>query len=227
MGMGPGTVPAHVLGPAERRGAGAVTARHDVAYTTTRVTVEGHTVASITIVGDGPAGLSAALFLAKNGHEVVVYGEDETALHYAHLHNYLGVPDVDGSGFQQRAREQVRGFGAELVDAKVVQVDRDGDGFLVQTADGDERRSDVLIVAGAKPSRSLLEDLGAEIADAAPVVDEHYATTVGGLYAVGRVARPGRSQAIISAGAGAVAALDILSRIAGEDVTDWDTPDDD
>lgn len=183
-------------------------------------------MAAITIVGDGPAGLSAALFLAKDGHEVVVYGEDETAMHYAHLHNYLGVPDVDGSEFQRLAREQVRGFGAELVDAEVVQVERDGDGFLVTTADGGERRSDVLIVAGAKPSRSLLEDLGADIADDAPVVDEHYATTVDGLYAVGRVVRPGRSQAIISAGAGGVAALDILSRIAGEDVTDWDTPDD-
>jgi thioredoxin reductase (NADPH) len=38
------------------------------------------------------------------------------------------------------------------------------------------------------------------------------------------VARPDRSQAIISAGAGAVAALDILSREAGRDVHDWDSP---
>lgn len=183
-------------------------------------------MAAITIVGDGPAGLSAALFLAKNDHDVVVYGQDETAVHYAHLHNYLGAPDVVGSEFQQRARDQVRGHGADLVDARVSAIDRDGDGFVVSTEDGAERASDHVIVAGAKPSRSLLEGLGAEIGDGAPVVDEHYRTTVGGVYAVGRVARPHRSQAIISAGAGAVAALDIMSRLAGQDVTDWDTPDD-
>jgi thioredoxin reductase len=44
------------------------------------------------------------------------------------------------------------------------------------------------------------------------------------VYVIGRSARPGRSQAIISAGDGARAALDILSREAGKDVHDWDTP---
>jgi thioredoxin reductase len=56
------------------------------------------------------------------------------------------------------------------------------------------------------------------------VVNTEYATDVDRLYAVGRVARPERSQAIISAGAGATAALDILAREAGRDITDWDTP---
>lgn len=183
-------------------------------------------MATITIVGDGPAGLSAALLLAKNDHDVVVYGQDDTAMHYAHLYNYLGVPDIDGSEFQQVAREQVASHGAKLADAEVSSVVRDADGFTVTTADGDERVSDHVVVAGAQASRSLLEEAGAEIADGTPTVDQHYRTTVDGLYAVGRVARPNRSQAIISAGAGAVAALDILSRIAGEDVTDWDSPDD-
>jgi hypothetical protein len=36
--------------------------------------------------------------------------------------------------------------------------------------------------------------------------------------------RPKRSQVVISAGAGAVAALDILATEAGEDLQDWDTP---
>jgi thioredoxin reductase (NADPH) len=47
---------------------------------------------------------------------------------------------------------------------------------------------------------------------------------VPGVYVVGRLARPGRSQAIISAGDGASAAIDILSKEKGEDVTDWDSP---
>ena len=45
-----------------------------------------------------------------------------------------------------------------------------------------------------------------------------------GVYAVGRLVRPQRSQAIISAGAGAAAAIDILSTLKGEPVQDWDEP---
>ena len=44
------------------------------------------------------------------------------------------------------------------------------------------------------------------------------------MYVVGRSARPGRSQAIISAGDGAAAAIDILSRERSESFVDWDEP---
>jgi thioredoxin reductase (NADPH) len=54
--------------------------------------------------------------------------------------------------------------------------------------------------------------------------DRHYRTAVDRVYAVGRLALPNRSQAIISAGAGAIAALDVLSREAGKDVHDWESP---
>jgi thioredoxin reductase (NADPH) len=42
------------------------------------------------------------------------------------------------------------------------------------------------------------------------------------VYAIGRLARPTKSQAIISAGDGAKAAIDILSKLAGKPVQDWD-----
>jgi thioredoxin reductase (NADPH) len=37
----------------------------------------------VLIVGDGPAGLSAALFLAKRGMQVTVLGKDRTDMHRA------------------------------------------------------------------------------------------------------------------------------------------------
>ena len=48
--------------------------------------------------------------------------------------------------------------------------------------------------------------------------DRNGATAVPGVYVVGRLARPGRSQAIISAGDGAAAAIDILSKEKGRGV---------
>jgi len=183
-------------------------------------------VASITIIGDGPGGLSAALFLAKGGHQVTVFGTDETALHSAFLRNYLGAPEIAGSDFQRRATEQVTSFGATLRMERVTAVREDG-GFVVETEAGQTVRSDYLILTeGRKPT--LAPTLGLEqSADGGIAVDREFRSSVDRVYVVGRSARPKRSQAIISAGAGATAAVDILSREAGKDVQDWDTPPDD
>lgn len=179
-------------------------------------------MAIVNIVGDGPGGLSAALFLAKNGHEVTVYGQDKTAMHYAYLHNYLGIPEIGGSDFQEIARGQVAGFGARLVDEEVTAVAA-GDGFTVTTGSGDAKSEYLVLTEGKNPQ--LARSLGiAEDDTGAIVVDANYMSSVDRLYVVGRAVRPSRSQAIISAGAGAVAALDILAREGGADVQDWDTP---
>jgi thioredoxin reductase (NADPH) len=179
---------------------------------------------TITIVGDGPAALSAALFLAKAGDDVTLFGADETPMHYAQLHNYLGIPDISGSDFQRTARQQATDLGATLVDAEATAIEAADGTFTTTPASGDARTSDYLILAGGKASQALATELGIEIRDGRVAVDAEYRTSVDRIYALGRLVRPDRSQAIISAGAGAVAALDILSREAGKDVHDWDTP---
>jgi len=72
----------------------------------------------VIVIGDGPGGLSAALFLAKNGLKVAVYGEDKTAMHWALVRNYLGLPEILGSDFQRIARQQVTRHGAQLLDLR-------------------------------------------------------------------------------------------------------------
>lgn len=182
-------------------------------------------MARVIVVGDGPAGLSAALFLAKNDQQVVVFAQDKSAMHYAELHNYLGIDVVAGSEFQRRARDQVAAFGARFHDHEVTAVERTAEGFAVRS-DAGEERGDYLVLAGGKAAQRLARQVGVDPVDGRVPVDTEYATPVDRVYAVGRVARPERSQAIISAGAGATAALDILAREAGRDLTDWDTPPD-
>ena len=181
-------------------------------------------MARIVIIGDGPAGLGAALFLAKNGQDTVVYAQDDTLMHYAMLHNYLGVPDVSGSEFQHIAREQVTQFGAEIRDAKVTSVTATDEGFVVTTEDAEEH-ADYVVLAGGRSSKALADALGAtETSRGAIRVDGDGRTSIERLYAAGHLVRPERSQAITSAGAGAAAALDVLSRETGKDVHDWDSP---
>lgn len=180
-------------------------------------------MAKVIVVGDGPAGLSAALLLARNDQEVVVYAQDKTAMHYAQVYNYLGIPEVNGTEFQKLAKAHVTSYGARLREVEVTEISPEGDGFAVRTAEGEDR-ADYVVLAGGKTAQELAARAGAERRDGIVTVDNEYRTTVDRFYAVGRVARPNRSQAIISAGAGAVAALDILSRETGRDFTDWESP---
>ena len=176
------------------------------------------------IIGDGPGGLSAALFLAKAGLDVTVYGQDRTAMHAAQLKNYLGVPDIHGSDLQRIARAQAEAFGAHLVSARVESVGKDWDGFHVTLQDGTQALAPFVVLSEGKSPR-LAKQLGVRTDErGAVVVDLHGRTSVAGVYAVGRLVRPGRSQAIISAGEGAAAALDILSVLKRAPVQDWDSP---
>lgn len=178
---------------------------------------------TVSIVGGGPAGLSAALFTAKNGLETTVYDANDTWMHKAHLFNYLGIDSIDGTAFIDQARTQVEGFGASLVETTVTDVAKTEDGFAIDHED-ETVESDYLILAtGAK--RTLAETLGCEQTEnGIVVVDVSMETSVENAYATGAMVREEEWQAIISAGDGAAAALNILSKEKGQHFHDFDTP---
>ena len=182
---------------------------------------------TVIVIGDGPGGLSAALFLAKNKVDVMVFGDDKSAMHYAYLKNYLGISEIAGSEFQKHARAQVIAVGARVRDDRVAEVVAGAAGqakFTVETEGGEKLTAKYLVLSEGKGPR-LAKTLGLTFDETKGIAtDKNAHTSVEGVYVVGRSARPGRSQAIISAGDGAAAAIDILSREAGHDVLDWDEP---
>jgi len=177
----------------------------------------------VAVVGGGPAGLSAALFTAKNDLETTVFDTDETWMHKAHLFNYLGIESEDGSAFVEDAREQVESFGADLREGEVTAVSESGDGFTVTTEDDEVEADYVVLATGA--DRSLAEGLGAAFTDEDTVdVDVDMETSVGDAYATGAMVRAEEWQAVIAAGDGAAAALNVLSKEKGEHFHDFDVP---
>jgi thioredoxin reductase (NADPH) len=177
----------------------------------------------VIIIGDGPGGLSAALFLAKNKLDVVVLGQDQTAMNYALVKNYLGIFEILGTDFQKLARTQVMAFGGRIRDERVQGVARDGERW-VATLETKERLSGRYLVLSEGKAPKLASQLGLHFDETRGIETDRNARTPIGVYVVGRSARPGRSQAIISAGDGAAAAIDILCREKGESFVDWDEP---
>jgi len=116
-------------------------------------------VAKVIIVGDGPGGLSAALFLAKGGQEVQVIGRGGTGMNYAYLHNYLGLPEIAGPRFLEQARAQVVAVGASLHEATATVVTADGEAVTVALDTGEVLAGDYLVLAEGK-SPALARSLG-------------------------------------------------------------------
>ncbi|MFB6165430.1 MAG: FAD-dependent oxidoreductase [Haloarculaceae archaeon] len=180
----------------------------------------------VVVVGGGPAGLSAALFTAKNGLDTVVFDTDGTWMHKAHLYNYLGIDSVDGTAFMEDAREQVDDFGVDRhEDVEVTGVVDEGDGFEITTEDDDYEADYVILATGA--NRDLAEQLGCDFTDDGTVaVGVDMETSVENAYATGAMVRAEEWQAVISAGDGAAAALNVLTKEKGEHYHDFDVPED-
>jgi thioredoxin reductase (NADPH) len=178
----------------------------------------------VLIIGGGPAGLSTALFTAKNGLETAVFDTDETWMHKAHLFNYPGIGSIDGSNYLATLREQVDDFGVTRhQETEVSAVTTDDGEFVVETEDEEYTADYVVLATGA--NRDLADDLGCAFTDEDVVdVDVTMETSVDNAYATGAMVRAEEWQAVISAGDGAAAALNILSKEKGEHYHDFDVP---
>ncbi|TKX81597.1 NAD(P)/FAD-dependent oxidoreductase [Halorubrum sp. SD626R] len=181
-------------------------------------------MADVAIVGGGPAGLSAGLFAGKNGLDAVLFDTDKTWMHKAHLFNYPGIGSVGGSEFLATLRQQADDFGVDRKQGEAVTgVAESSDGFAVTTEE-DEYEADYLVLATGA-SRDLAESLGCEFDGDLVDVGVSMETSVDGAYATGAMVRAEEWQAVISAGDGAAAALNVLSKEKGEHYHDFDVPD--
>lgn len=176
----------------------------------------------VTIVGGGPAGLSTALFSAKNDLETALFDTDQTTMHYAHLFNYPGIMSIEGDEWLTRTREQVDEFDVERYQGdEVASVDENGDGFVVATDDTEYATDYVVFATGT--NRTLATELGCEANDDETIdVNLMMETSIDNVYATGAMVRDERWEAVISSGDGAAAALDILSKKNDKKFRDFD-----
>ncbi|RME42742.1 MAG: FAD-dependent oxidoreductase, partial [Caldilineae bacterium] len=119
-----------------------------------------HEYHDVTIVGAGPAGLTAAIYAARDGFSVMVIDEGALggqASTTGMLDNFPGFPEgIQGAEWAARVVKQARRYGVEFLQAQtVVGVARPNGVLCVTTGDGSEYGSGAVLLATGADYRRL------------------------------------------------------------------------
>ncbi|MDQ1720615.1 MAG: thioredoxin reductase [Pseudonocardiales bacterium] len=114
----------------------------------------------LIVIGSGPAGLTAALYAAREGIDTLVIergGVGGQAGITERLDNFPGFPEgVSGAEFAERLQQQAKRFGVEILAAtEVTGIERDDTYRIVHTADGASYRAFAVLLSLGSTYRRL------------------------------------------------------------------------
>lgn len=180
----------------------------------------------VAIIGAASAGASAGLFTAKAGKKTLLVDNDKSGTKIAWIENHYGVPEITGSNLLETGKKQAQKFGATVVNAKVLDLEKIENGFVVKTDQGQYEAEQVILATGkiVKLAKNLSLQMTQETESgikSAIKVNKQGKTSVEGIWATGVVAGSS-SHTIVTAGDGARVAINLISELNGKRYVDHD-----
>ena len=114
----------------------------------------------VIIVGNGPAGLSAALYTSRANLRTLVIGKDQGALAKAdRIENYFGLAEpISGCELVENTKIQAKNLGADLVTDEIFHISWNQD-FTLEGREGSYRAKAVRLATGTSRKKADIEGL--------------------------------------------------------------------
>ena len=112
------------------------------------------------IIGGGPAGLTAALYLARYRRRfLIIDAGDSRAAQIPQSHNHPGFAGISGPALLEKLRTQAGRYGVEVMRGTVTSLKRNAEGFVAAVESGTLPASRVLLATGIKDEEPPLSGL--------------------------------------------------------------------
>ncbi|RIX31658.1 NAD(P)/FAD-dependent oxidoreductase [Sphingomonas edaphi] len=113
------------------------------------------------VIGGGPAGLTAAIYLSRYHLDImVVDGGKSRAAWIPRTHNHAGYPEgIKGTDLLDRMKEQARRYGTRIEDGQVTRIERDAESglFNAEWGSGPVTARTVLLATGVTNRRPPMD----------------------------------------------------------------------
>ncbi len=115
----------------------------------------------LIIIGQGPAGLSAAIYAARAGVRTLVLGCDPKVAGDYDIDNYFGFPEtISGRELIERGVKQARRFGVDIVCDRALSIHFGDDGsYSVKTEGAEWRTLSIILATGVSRKRPGISNL--------------------------------------------------------------------
>lgn len=181
----------------------------------------------VVIVGGGPAGQTAALFMSKAGLSTLLIDNEKGLTQRALVKNHYGIQEISGKDLVDTGMDQSLEFGTEFVKGQVTAITPAAPPFTIHTEDGKAFEAKQVIL-GTGANQRLAESIGLKVREGTEpyvpsIIDvtSEGKTAIDGIWACGTAA--GVSvHTIITSGDGAKVAVNLLSELNGERYVDHD-----
>ena len=112
------------------------------------------------IIGNGPAGISAALYLKRFNYNPLVIGKDLGSLGYtSYIDNYYGFDHIKGTDLILKGIEQAKNLGVDVITDEVTSIEYLPNGFSVKCKSTTYEGLTVLLATGKARNKLNLKNL--------------------------------------------------------------------